>query len=205
MAFDIRSKNIPQYLKIIITVVPALLIVILFIFLIYSPKSKEIKVLNARIAKLDNEIASAEVKIRKLPELRAENEKLKIQLAELQEQLPEEKEVSVLLKQISDLGLQSGLVILLWKPEARAPDPKGVYVEIPVKMEIVGGYHDLGVFFSHISRLKRIVNISKIKIDSHKKAEEAHLIQSVFTASTFSAVERSEGAPAPQQGKKRGR
>lgn len=196
MAINLKTKNIPPYLQIIFRVVPSLILVILFIVLIYSPKTKEIKMLGASIAKLDNEIASGEVKIRRLDELRAENARLKMRLAELQEQLPEEKEVSVLLKQISDLGLQSGLVILLWKPAARKPDPKGIYVEIPVSMVVIGGYHDLGVFFSHISRIKRIVNISNIKIGKSKgRGEDIQLINAAFTASTFSAVDKPpEGA-----------
>jgi type IV pilus assembly protein PilO len=194
MAINLKIKNIPPYLKVIIPVTVFLIPVIVFYFLVYSPKNKEIKMLGASIAKLDNEIATGEVKIRRLDELRAENARLKMRLAELQEQLPEEKEVSVLLKQISDLGLQSGLVILLWKPEARKPDPKGIHVEIPVKMEVIGGYHDLGVFFSHISRIKRIVNISNIKIGKSKgRGEDIHLINAAFTASTFSAVDKPEG------------
>ncbi len=106
--------------------------------------------------------------------------------------MPEEKEVSVLLKQISDLGVRSGLEILLWKPGTRKPDPSGLYIEIPVSVEVVGGYHDLGVFYSHISRIKRIVNISNINISVGRPArsrEAVHLIKAVFDASTFSAVD----------------
>jgi type IV pilus assembly protein PilO len=133
------------------------------------------------------------VKVRKLDELRVEYEKLKLQLAALKQIMPEEKEVSVLLKQISDLGLTSGLVIVLWKPTSRIQDPEGVYVEIPVQVEVLGGYHDLGVFYSHISRLPRIVNISNIKLTNPKRSKiEKQVITAVFTASTFSAVEESE-------------
>jgi type IV pilus assembly protein PilO len=189
MAMNLDLRNIPPYVKVIILVAVFLIPVITFYFLVYSPKSKEIKALDASIAKLDNEIATAEVKVRRLDELKAENEKLKQQLAELKEQMPEEEEVSVLLKQVSDLGLTSGLAILLWKPGSKKPDPEGVYVEIPVQVEVVGGYHDLGVFYSHISNLKRIVNISNIKITSPQARLEKQLIKAVFTASTFSAVE----------------
>jgi type IV pilus assembly protein PilO len=167
--------------------------VVTFYFLVYSPKTKEIKQLDAKITKLDNEIATAQVKVRRLDELKAEYEKLKLQLAALRQIMPEEEEVSVLLKQISDLGLTSGLVIVLWKPSSRIQDPEGVYVEIPVQVEVLGGYHDLGVFYSHISRLPRIVNISNIKLAVPRQIKvEKQLIDAVFTASTFSAVEQSE-------------
>jgi len=207
VAINLSTKNIPPYLKIVLAVVPSVILVILFIVLIYSPKNSKIKSLNESIAKLDNEIASSEVKVRKLNKLRAENVRLKEKLAELQEQLPEEKEVSSLLKQITDLGLKSGLEILLWRPEAREPDPAGVYVEIPVKVTVIGGYHNLGVFFSHISQIKRIVNISDIKIGikigSHTAKGGIQLVKADFTASTFSAVGESEKAPAPKKRVKR--
>ena len=116
------------------------------------------------------------------------NDEIKKRLAELQEQLPEEKEVSPLLRQISDLGLKSGLEILLWRPETRKPDPAGLYVEIPVQVDVTGGYHDLGIFFSHISQIKRIVNLSNIKLESYTARSGAKIIKANFTASTFSAV-----------------
>jgi type IV pilus assembly protein PilO len=189
----IDLRNIPVYAKIIILVLIILIPVVTFYFLVYSPKTKEIKKLEASITKLDNEIASAEVKIRRLDELKAEHEKLKAQLAALEEIMPEEKEVSILLKQISDLGLTSGLVMVLWKPASRIQDPEGVYVEIPVQVEVLGGYHDLGIFYSHISRLPRIVNISKINLAAPKRAKTAdQLIHAIFTASTFSALKESE-------------
>ena len=188
----IDMKNTPPYLKVIIAAVPSILLIILFIVLIYTPKNKELKRLDASIVKLDNEIKNSEVKIRKLDTLKIENARLKRRLAELQEQLPEEKEVSNLLKQISDLGLKSGLDILLWKPEPRKPEPSGLYVEIPVKVEVIGGYHNLGVFFSHISRITRIVNISDIKISSPEAKKGIHLIKAGFTARTFSAMTESE-------------
>jgi len=190
MALNFRTGEIPKFLKIIIIVVPAIVAVVLFITLLYAPKHKEINRLGDSIAKLDNDIASAEVKARKLDELKAENERLKLRLAELREYLPEEKEVSLLLKQISDLGVKSGLAILLWKPGPKRPDPSGVYTQIPVNMEVISGYHDLGVFFGYISRLKRIVNISDIKMSRAKEA-----IKSTFTASTFSAEYESTQSP----------
>lgn len=187
MAINLGTKNILS-LKKILLILPSVILVILFIVLIYFPKNSEIKSLKEGIAKLDNEIASSEVNARKLDQLRVENTRLKERLAELQEQLPEEKEVSSLLKQITDLGLKSELEILLWRPEARKPNPDGLYVEIPVMVSVIGGYHNLGVFFSHISQIKRIVNISDIKVVSHTTKEGVQLIKADFIASTFSAM-----------------
>ena len=215
MAINLKLKDMPQYGRIMIMAVPALILAALFIVLIYTPRTKEIKTLDSAIEKLDSEIATAEVKTRRLAELKKENEKLKMQLAELKLMMPEEREVSALLKQVSDSGLTSGLAILLWKPSTKtgktskpaaktskksktsktSPDEQGyenIYVEIPVDVEMLGEYHNFGVFFSYVSRLKRIVNIKNIKMASEKKKETTSLIKANFTASTFSAVNEEE-------------
>jgi len=198
MAITLKIRDIPLYLKIIIMAAPSLIFVILFIAFIFLPKNNEINILRNSISKLDNDIVSSEVKVQRLEELKIENERLKARLAELQEQLPEEKDVSPLLRQISDLGLKSGLEILLWKPGEKRQGAADIYVEIPVQMTVVGGYHNLGVFFSEISNIKRVVNITNIRIDSYTDKGSAK-IKADFTASTFSTVAESEKAQAAQQ------
>jgi len=195
MALNIDIKNIPPYLKVILALIPSIILGILFTVFIYFPQSSEIKRLSDSIVKLDKEIASSEVKAKRLAELKIENEWLRARLKELQERLPEEKEVSGLLRQISDLGIKSGLKILFWRPEAKVADPSGLYVSIPVKLEVLTGYHNLGVFFSHISRLPRIVNISDIKL-SPAVREGVLQLNANFTATTFSAITE---APTPTE------
>ncbi len=199
MAIDIninlnKIKALPPRVQLIITVIPSLILIVLFFFSIYSPKSKEIRSLNEKITQMDKQIAVDEEQVRKLDDLIVENTLLKKKLAKLKEQLPEEKEVSVLLKQISDLGLTSGLQILLWKPEARKTDPSGLYIEIPVKVEVLAEYHRLGDFLSQISRLPRLVNISdlSLKVKVVKGQEDRGMIGADFTARTFASVGQEE-------------
>ncbi|GBE03487.1 Pilus assembly protein, PilO [bacterium BMS3Abin09] len=177
-------KNIPFNFQVIISVLPPLILIVAFVFLIYIPKDKENNELDLKITTLNTEIADSEEKVKRLDALIAENKVLKERLAKLRKQLPEEKEVSVLLKQISGLGLRSGLDIILWKPEPRKTDPEGLYVEIPVNVEVMTNYHQLGVFFSHISRLQRLVNISDIMLDVKNTR-----IYAKFTARTFASAE----------------
>ena len=195
-----KLKNLPSHLQIVVAVVPSVVLIALFFFLIYSPKSKEMQALDARLVKLDKDIAASEAKVRRLDALIAENAMLKKKLIKLKEQLPEEKEVSVLLKQISELGLRSGLEILLWKPEARKTDPSGLYIEIPVKVKVLAEYHKLGDFFSHISRLPRLVNISDIVLAIYKKKERegSGIIEADFTARTFASVGKNDVTAAAQ-------
>lgn len=192
-------KNIPFPYQVVIAVLPSIILITAFVFLVFMPKIEKIDELNIRIVELDAEIAAGEEKVKRLDELIAENRILKEKLATLRKQLPEEKEVSVLLKQISELGLKSGLEIMLWKPEPRKTDPEGLYVEIPVSVEVMTGYHQLGAFFSHISRLQRLVNISDIRLNAKEGGRRTTRISAKFTARTFASA-----GPPPGSGDKQG-
>lgn len=189
---NIDLKKLPPYAKIIITLVPALIIAIAGYLIFISPKSEEIKTLENKISAQENEIAKSQSKAEKLSELTAENEKLKKRLNELKEQLPEEKEVSSLLKQVSDLCIKSGLQISLWKPEQKRAHSSGIVYEIPVKIELTGSYHNLGYFFSSLTKLNRIVNLSDIKLGNAKPEKGNAILRVSFTATTFSAIPEEE-------------
>lgn len=192
LKISINIKNLPLYVKTIISISPAVIIAIIVVIFLILPENKEIKALENKISTQENEIAKSQSKAGKLPELTSENEKLRKRLNELKEQLPEEKEVSSLLKQVSDLCIKSGFHISLWKPEQKKTHPSGIVYEIPVKVELSGSYHNLGYFFSSLTKLNRIVNISDIKLGDPKPEKENAIVKISFTATTFSAVPEEE-------------
>jgi type IV pilus assembly protein PilO len=173
-----------------------------WIWLIYLPKSDEIKALNGQIANLNNQIGINRTRVVRLAELKQENQLLETQLAELKEQLPPEAEVEVLLKQVSDLGIGTGLDIKLWKPAERKQNPEGLYTEIPVNVEVTGGYHALGAFFDKISKLPRIINVSGIRMANPKVERDKLAIQTSFVATAFAASAAAPAKPAPTKPKK---
>jgi type IV pilus assembly protein PilO len=203
-----KLRNLPVIVQVLIAAAPSLLIIALFVFLVYMPKNREMTTLQAKIVKLDSDISNAESKIRRLDDLIVENSMLREKLALLKEQLPEEKEVSVLLKQISELGQKAGLEILLWRPEARKTNPEGLYVEIPVRVEVRTGYHNLGDFLSQISRLPRLVNISDLSLTKkgrRRRSVSGDAITAKFTARTFASIDARSAAAVAATGKKKKR
>jgi type IV pilus assembly protein PilO len=205
MAIKINTKNLPPYAKIIISILPALILSIAVIVLVILPKQKEIKTLDAKIDTQNNEIAASQAKVAKLDILKKENERLLNRLNELKEQLPEEKEISSLLKQVSDLGIAAGLNIKSWKPGQKTTHPSGIVYEIPVSVDVEGTYHNLGYFLSSLTRLNRIVNINDMKLGTPKLVKGENLLSASFKASTFSAIPEAEAAPAAGAKKKPGK
>lgn len=197
MAIKLDIKTLPSYVKIIVAVLPSIIIALLVLFLAIKPKLEQIKKLDKQIDTQNNEIATSQAKAAKLDVLKMENERLVKRINELKEQLPDEKEISSLLKQVSDMGTSAGLEIKSWKPSPKQTHPSGIVYEIPVSVDVIGTYHNLGYFLSSLTKLNRIVNINNMKLGTPKKDKGGTSLQVSFTASTFSSVSDAEAAKAP--------
>lgn len=77
-------------------------------------------------------------------------------------QLPSDTEVPGLLEDISHTGLTAGLSFnsIQLAPEAS----KEFYVELPIDIEVKGGYHSFGAFVSGVAALPRIVTLHDFEI-----------------------------------------
>lgn len=190
--YKLDIASMPTAAKMALSVLPAVIISAGVVILLILPKNKEITRLSAEITKQENQIAADQVKASKLETLKVENEKKRKRLDELKLQLPEEKEVTSLLKQVSDLGIKAGLKIASWKPEQKKDHPSGIIYEIPVSVELSGPFHNLGIFFSSLTKLNRIVNISDIKMSDPKPQRNEAILKITFKATTFSSVPEQE-------------
>lgn len=77
-------------------------------------------------------------------------------------QLPGRTEVPSLLVDISQTGLAAGLQERLFQPGTETK--KDFYAELPIKIQLTGGYHEFGMFVSGIAALPRIVTLHDIEI-----------------------------------------
>jgi len=77
-------------------------------------------------------------------------------------QLPSDTEVPGLLEDITRTGLGSGLEFEEIKllPEVT----QQFYIELPIQISVVGGYHDLATFVSGVASLPRIVTLHDFEI-----------------------------------------
>ena len=135
-----------------------------FYYLVEDPQSREIQTLTAAVSKLDTEISANKEKVKNLETLKRLTGELGLQLAKVQEHLPPESEAATVLKQLSDLGTRIGLTLKLWRPGPRQEDSSKLFVKLPADVEMIGGYHTLALFFDRISKMPRIINVSKIKM-----------------------------------------
>ncbi len=115
------------------------------------------------------------------------------QLVEMEEsfgamlrQLPDKTEVAGLLVDVSQTGLAAGLEFKLFQPQAEVP--QDFYAELPIKIKVLGAYHEFGEFVSGLAALPRIVTIHDIKI-SQPKGGAKLLLEA--TAKTYRYLEEA--------------
>jgi type IV pilus assembly protein PilO len=116
-------------------------------------------------------------------------------------QLPGKTEVPNLLVDISQTGLAAGLQEKLFQPAGE--QSKGFYAELPIKIRLVGTYHEFGTFVSGIAALPRIVTLHDIQITpvGDKSGGYDNLTMDV-TAKTYRYIE-DEGGGARAGAKKK--
>lgn len=80
----------------------------------------------------------------------------------LLKQLPATHETPGLLDDITYAGTSSGLtfVKINWMPEIE----KEFYTELPIKIDVVGDYHQFGNFVSEVAKLPRIVSLHDFNV-----------------------------------------
>ncbi len=109
----------------------------------------------------------------------------KVQMTEMEEsfgtllrQLPSDTEVPGLLEDITRTGLGSGLEFeeIKLQPEV----VQQFYIELPIQISVVGGYHDLATFVSGVASLPRIVTLHDFEIKPVEQDSASKLRMSIL-------------------------
>lgn len=172
----------------------------LYYFLGFQPRLETLRALEADYDRLGKELRENQAIAANLPKVKEEVKVLDEKLAEALEKLPNTEEIPTLLQTVSDLGKESGLEFLLFKPGA--PVPKEFYAEVPLELQIYGHYHDLATFFDKVGRLPRIVTIEDIDFGNAKPGPGGMDLTVSCRAVTFKFLEPSQQPTPQKKGKK---
>ena len=198
---DTKVSRLDQKKKLFIFIAVCALPIALFVFLYFSPKTKEITGLSNNKTNLEREIQKVEATVRELDKHKAEMKETELKFRAASLLLPEQKEIPSLLTNISSQGTNSGLEFISFKP--RAETPKEFYAEIPVSITINGPYHNIGLFLDKISKLPRIVTVSDINMGSPAMVDGEMYLKTTFNLITYRFLEKADETTPGQNNKKR--
>lgn len=190
---DLDLENIgswPAALKVIV-------LALLFGFLLVAGFYLHIEDLNKRLLGVEREEQTLRQDFEKKAFEAANLEAYKAQLVEMEErfgalvaQLPSETEVPGLLEDITDKGELNGLSIQ--RIDLLDEQAQTFYIELPIAIEAVGSYHDLGAFISGMAGLPRIVTLHDFEIVIDSNA--APMLEMSILAKTYRYREDDDGA-----------
>jgi type IV pilus assembly protein PilO len=199
-SFFAKIEMLSKIQRILIFASVFVLIIVAFIFLLYKPKLANIAKLKKELGALEEKLIVAKKNAANLKKFQAMMQEAEVQFKKAMKALPEKEEIPSLLTSISRSGQDVGLEFLLFQPQKELR--KEFYAEIPVSMKVVGGYHDLAIFFDKVARLSRIVNIKNISMGRIKDSPQ---LNTSCTAVTYKFVEPAPQKPSAKKKKKKTR
>ena len=160
---DIQQIGVwPGSLKTILLVLVLILILALGYFFKIKEMSQKHSVAAKKELKLLEQYENKAFQAANLDAYRQQMIELDETFGALLKQLPKDTEVPGLLEDITEVAYGSGLSMksISLQPE-RASE---FYIELPIKIDVTGDYHDFGSFVSGVAALPRIVTLHDYSI-----------------------------------------
>lgn len=105
---------------------------------------------------------------------------------ELNRVLPMQSEYPAFLSAIQNVANVAGVQLAAWTPSPEVSEQ--FYVRVPMKLELIGRYHQIAKFFYGVSQLDRIINLENVVITKPEIKGEDVLVQAETLATAFRAV-----------------
>ena len=185
----------PLPIKIITTVIICIVVMGGWIYYDTMDQLTELEGFEQKEQELRLAFENKQKKAINLQDYRDQLKQIEASLGEMLRQMPTKAEVASLLVDISQTGLASGLEFRLFKPVGEIR--KEFYSELPINIQVIGKFEELGLFVSGLASLPRIVTVHNVNITPIKDSD---VMQMNATIKTY-----SEGEDVAKQAKKKKR
>ncbi len=120
-------------------------------------------------------------------------------VSKMEKQLPSSAEYASLLDDINSAANGRGLSMDLFEPGNVTV--KDYYAELPIKIQMVANYHDMGQFISDIAKLPRIITLNNLVFSASKDPKKPGIVLDGI-AKTYRYLDPEEIAAQAEQKKK---
>jgi type IV pilus assembly protein PilO len=193
MALSVDSiLKLPTPKKVLILIVILCVIAGLYFYLFFKPQQEELMTLKSKRDQSIKDLNESAAIKKDLDRFRAEEKELNQKLVDALKQLPNEKEIPEILKNITSLGKESNLEFTLFKPKPE--EPQQFYAKVPIELIVLGSYHSTGIFFDKVSKLARIINVVDFNMtrakDVKAKGESDNPVKTSCLVNTYRFIEK---------------
>jgi len=195
MAFKLDLKD-PKFRAPLIIIFAGIAGITLWYYNVYTAKNNEYTARKTELAKKQNELNNILALKPQLTRLEEEKAIAQHTLDSLKSIFPDQKEIPKMIREITAVAHASGIYTTKFNPR---PDvEREYYIENRYDLSVLGGYHDLGRFYSFLASMPLIINLSNVSIKTNPKIEESkknseehgapiNSVTASFTMTTFSS------------------
>lgn len=162
---ELTLENVGQWplaVKLGVIAGVSLLIIALGYWLIVKSNFEQFDTLKAREVTLRQDFETKQHQASNLQAYRNQLQLMNERFGTMLRQLPAKNEMPGLLEEISKTGVASGLKFELFAPQPEVEHD--FYIELPIKITVVGTYMQLAVFLSRVAEMNRIVTLHEFSI-----------------------------------------
>jgi len=185
--------KLPTSKKVAILVLLICGVIGLYAYSFFVPQHNELKTLKGELNNLVRELNESKAIEKEFEKYKKQVEQLNVELMNALTQLPNEKEIPEILRNISALGKESKLDFTLFRPKPE--EPQQFYARVPIELVFLGNYHNTGIFFDKVSKLPRIINVVNFNMIQAKdkdkgKGEAELLVRTSCLVNTYRFLEK---------------
>ena len=167
----------PLYGKIVFSVVVSVAILIAGYWFVVKPKQEQLSNAVQQESTLKKDFERKAFKVANLDQYKIQMDEMEESFGALLKQLPRDTEVPGLIDDISLAAINSGLELKLINPRDYVQTE--FYTELPIDVEVEGGYHELAGFVSSVASLPRIVTLHDFSIERADSKSSNRLLMKI--------------------------
>lgn len=177
---DLRALvNAPNSIKLVALAVILGLTLFAGYWFIWRDELAELSVAKQDELALKNQYSEKANQTVNLEAYRLQLGEVKQSFQEMLSQLPINSSIGAILSDINQAGLERGLNFEFIKPGNERV--QRFYVEIPIQIQMDGGYHDFGKFASDVAQMTRIATLRDLHITRSKDGGQLNMQADIDT------------------------
>ncbi|MDR3554683.1 MAG: type 4a pilus biogenesis protein PilO [Syntrophobacteraceae bacterium] len=167
--FQEKISDLPAAHKALLFVGTLFFMGVVFYYLQFQSQLDTISQLDSQISSQQATLVSLKAAAARVKVLTKGISQSEQELNKLLTLLPDQKEIPGLLESVSRLGAYVGLENILFQPEPERLSE--FYATIPVRLDLIGTFDDLGVFLDSVSKLDRILKVESLDLVRQTQAQ----------------------------------
>lgn len=138
------------------------------------------------------------------PQLLQQQREMDARVAQLRSSVPAEDQLPNVLQHLTEVAAQTGIKVQSVTPQPSASkDPPTLYRHVPIQLDALAGYHQLGVFLSRVETEGPPMQLQSLRIAANPKLLRRHDVKMLLVASLALLAPPEEPAAGKRPSSKR--